>query len=83
VESEVVALVPGYVNRPDVRARATAEYLVPAERERGLRSGMRIARVAMRAYEQRAERRTALREWIAARATSGPSPAAASSPATS
>jgi hypothetical protein len=33
---------------------------------------MRIARVALRAYEQRAERRTWLRTWLVARLASAP-----------
>ncbi len=33
---------------------------------------MRIARVALRAYEQRAERRAWLRSWLAAQLTSAP-----------
>jgi hypothetical protein len=33
---------------------------------------MRIARVALRAYEQRAERRTWMRAWVNARLASAP-----------
>jgi hypothetical protein len=33
---------------------------------------MRIARVALRAYEQRAERRTWMRSWLAAQLASAP-----------
>jgi protein involved in polysaccharide export with SLBB domain len=75
VESEPAALVPGYVNRPGIYARSAGERVAPVERERGLRSGMRIARVALRAYEQRVERRAALRDWIATRAASATAPA--------
>jgi hypothetical protein len=68
VESEVAAVVPTYVNRPAARGRGVERPSLRAPRERGRRQAMRVAYVALRAYEQRAERRAVLRAWRTARA---------------
>jgi hypothetical protein len=65
VESEAAA-VPGYVNRPtghvpERRVRGAAAGL-----HGGRRQAMRIALVALLAYEQRAERRARMRDWLVA-----------------
>ena len=68
MESEAAAAL-GYVNRPTGHAAQPCLRPDAAARETGHRPGLRIARVALRAYEQRAERRSALRVWLQARAT--------------
>jgi hypothetical protein len=73
VESEAAA-VPGYVNRPVGHAPERRVRLTEGARGGGRRASMRIARVALRAYEQRAERRALMRAWLLAR--SGASAAA-------
>jgi hypothetical protein len=67
VESEAAA-VPGYVNRPTGQPPERRVRLAATGRDRGRRAGMRIAIVALRAYEQRAERRVRMRAWMMARA---------------
>ncbi len=67
VESEAAA-VPGYVNRPAGHAPERRRVVVSDPHERGRRPRMRIALQALRAYEQRAERRARMRAWLLARA---------------
>jgi hypothetical protein len=71
VENEAAA-VPGYVNHPAGFAPERRNRIVGPVREIGRRPGMRIAVVALRAYEQRAERRLRMREWLIARAAAAP-----------
>lgn len=69
----MTAAVPGYVNRPVGRRDHEREHVAAAAgRDTGHRSAMRIALVALRAYEQRAERRAALRAWLQTRAAGAP-----------
>ena len=70
VESEAAA-VPGYVNRPVGHARYECTPIAATGRDTGHRPAMRIALVALRAYEQRAERRAALSAWVRARTGAG------------
>jgi hypothetical protein len=67
VENEAAA-VPGYVNRPLGHAPERRPRLADSARDGGRRASLRIARVALRAYEQRAERRALMRTWLIARA---------------
>ena len=66
VESEA-AVVPGYVNRPTGQTQHKRVRIGPVSTDHGRRPAMRIAMVALRAYEQRSERRAALRAWLSAR----------------
>jgi hypothetical protein len=67
VENDAAA-VPGYVNRPLGHVPERRLRLADSARGGGRRASMRIARVALRAYEQRAERRALMRAWPTARA---------------
>jgi hypothetical protein len=69
VESEAAA-VPGYVNRPTGLAPERRVRDATAGLQGGRRQAMRIARVALRAYEQRADRRARMRDWLITRAAS-------------
>jgi hypothetical protein len=66
VENEAAA-VPGYVNRPDGFTPERRNRIVGPVREIGRRPGLRIAVVALRAYEQRIEHRARLRAWLLTR----------------
>jgi hypothetical protein len=67
VESEAAA-VPGYVNRPTGHAPECREPILATGEATGRRSRLRSALVALRAYEQRAERRERMRAWLVAHA---------------
>jgi len=71
VENEAAA-VPGYVNRPTGRVPEHLMHLSAGGRDEGRRPSMRIARVALRAYEQRAEHRVRMRTWLIAQLASSP-----------
>ena len=66
MESEAAA-VPGYVNRSVGHAPERRDRLATAGHDDGQRTSMRIALVALRAYEQRSERRARLHAWLIAR----------------
>lgn len=68
MENEAAA-VPGYVNRPAGFAPEGRNRIVGPVRETGRRPGMRIALVALRAYEQRADHRARMRAWLVARSS--------------
>ncbi len=68
MESDAAA-VPGYVNRPIGRAAERRTRHAAGQTQTGHRPAMRIALVALRAYEQRAERRARMRAWLTARTT--------------
>jgi hypothetical protein len=68
VENDATA-VPGYVNHPAGFTPERRSRIAGPVRENGRRPGMRIAVVALRAYEQRAEHRARLRAWLLARST--------------
>jgi hypothetical protein len=70
VESEGIAVL-GYVNRPTGHVPERRAQLSATGRGGGRRAGMRIALVALRAYDQRAERSARLRAWLATRASTG------------
>ena len=70
MESEAAA-VPGYVNRPVARGQHVRVDVGAGSREGAHRPAMRIALVALRAYEQRTERRAAMHAWLTARAARG------------
>jgi hypothetical protein len=71
VENEATA-VAGYVNRPTGHVPEHRMHFHVSGRHDGHRPSMRIARVALRAYEQRAERRAWMRSWMVARLASAP-----------
>jgi hypothetical protein len=71
VENEAAA-VPGYVNRPTGRVPEHLMHLSASGGDEGRRPSMRIARVALRAYEQRAEHRVRMRTWLIAQLASSP-----------
>ena len=71
METEAAA-VPGYVNRPAGHVPDDRFHLRARGRHEGRRPSMRIAAVALRAYEQRAERRARMRAWLVTRLASAP-----------
>ena len=71
VENEAAAF-PGYVNRPTCHAPEHRVNFSAGGRHEGRRPSMRIARVALRAYEQRAEHRARMRTWLIAQIASAP-----------
>ncbi len=70
MESDAAA-VPGYVNRPVARVHDRRADTGAGAREAAHRPAMRIALVALRAYEQRTERRAAMHAWLTAHAARG------------
>jgi hypothetical protein len=67
VDTETTAGAPGYLNRPTGHVPERRIRLGMHPRGEGRRASMRIALVALRAYEQRAERRALMRAWLIAR----------------
>ena len=65
MESDAAA-VPGYVNRPTGHTPEPRARPVPDRRDGTRRTRLRTALVALRAYEQRAERRAMMRAWLIA-----------------
>ena len=68
--AEVDTADPGYTNRRPVHAQAP--WQLPLENHAGRQATGRAVdrmRLALRAYEQRAQRRAALHRWLAARVT--------------
>lgn len=57
----------GYINHPTGHAPERHARLAAPAPGTGHRPRIRIALVALRAYEQRAERRARMRAWLAAR----------------
>jgi hypothetical protein len=74
VESEAAAVL-GYVNRPTGHVPERGLEVTAAGQQAGHRSAMRIARVALRAYEQRAISQARMRVWLLARASTSASAA--------
>ena len=73
MESEAAAVL-GYVNRPTGHAPERGREVAAVGEPAGHRSAIRIARVALRAYEQRAISHARMRAWLVAHASATGSP---------